>query len=60
MNARKKKTTLSPHTITPNWRHVSAYLPLDLFKVVEQQAAVSRRSISSQVVVMLEDIAKVK
>lgn len=60
MPARKKTTNLSPHTATPNWRHISVYLPLDLFKTVEQQAAASRRSISAQVVVMLEALAKAK
>lgn len=60
MPAPKKSANLSPHTATPNWRHISVYLPLDLFKLIETRASTSRRSLSAQVVVMLEEIAKAK
>lgn len=60
MPARRKTTNLSPHTATANWRHVSVYLPLDLFKKIEHGATASRRSISAQVVVMLEELTKTK
>jgi hypothetical protein len=58
MPARRKTTNLSSHTATPNWRHISAYLPLKVYKLVETKATVSRRSISAQVVVMLEEAAR--
>jgi len=58
MPTKKKRTNLSPHTLNRNWRHVSAYIPLDIFEVIETQAEKTRRSLSAQVVVMLETAAK--
>lgn len=60
MPARKKTANLSPHTATPNWRHISVYLPRELYTLIESKATVSRRSLSAQVVIMLEEVAKAK
>lgn len=60
MPARKKKTELSRHTTTENWRHISAYVPHELYDEIERRSKESRRSLSAQVVVMLEDAAKEK
>lgn len=58
MPARKKKTELSRYTSTENWRHISAYVPHEIYDAIERRAKESRRSISAQVVVMLEGAAK--
>lgn len=60
MPARRKTTNLSAHTTTPNWRHVSVYVPLGIYKRIEAKATSSRRSLSAQVVVMLEEAGKAK
>lgn len=60
MPARKKKTEFSRHTITENWRHISAYVPHLLFEEIERLAKESRRSLSAQITVMLEAYGKTK
>ena len=60
MPTRKKIAKLSPHTLNRNWRHISAYLPLNIFKTIESKATRSRRSLSAQVVIMLEEAGKAK
>ena len=60
MPARRKTTNLSAHTATPNWRHISVYVPREIFKRIEAKATSSRRSLSAQVVVMLEEAGKAK
>lgn len=60
MPVRKTAKSLSPHTANTNWRHISVYLPLDVFKTVDELARESRRSLSAQVVFMLEESAREK
>lgn len=47
-----------PRTSNANWRHVSVYLPPKLFVQIEQLAKDSRRSVSAQVVVLVEERLK--
>lgn len=60
MPARKKKAELSRYSATANWRHISAYVPHELYDQIEAGAKESRRSLSAQIVVMLEAYAKAK
>lgn len=43
-----------PRTNNAKWRHVSVYLPPELFVVVERLAKDTRRSVSAQIVVLVE------
>lgn len=55
MPARRKTTNLSAHTATPNWRHVSVYLPPQLFEQIAENAKTAHRSLSAEIVVVIED-----
>jgi len=60
MTASKKKTVLSHYTANEKWRHISAYVPHELFGEIDRRAKDSRRSISAQIIVMLEACVKAK
>jgi hypothetical protein len=51
---------LSSRTANEKWRHVSVYLPPDLFVSIEKTAKGARRSLSAQIVFLLESLAKPK
>lgn len=50
----KKPQELSTRTANKNWRHVSVYLPNAMFAKIQEQATAARRSMSSEIVLMLE------
>lgn len=57
---RKKPQDLSEHTSNRKWRHVSVYLPAEVFNEIEKRSKDSRRSLSAEIVVSLEDYLKLK
>lgn len=58
MSRRKKREALSSRTANDTWRHVSVYLPKELFRKIDLGAQQARRSLSSEIVVMLESVVK--
>lgn len=50
----KARKEVGPRTANEKWRHVSVYLPNEVFDTVERMAKDSRRSVSAQIVVLVE------
>ena len=57
--ARPRKD-VGPRTANDKWRHVSVYLPNEVYDDIERLAKESRRSLSAQIVVLLETQTKKK
>lgn len=54
MSRVKKPQDLSARTANSNWRHVSVYLPPELFGKIQEKATAARRSLSAEITVLLE------
>lgn len=52
----KRPQDLSARTTNKNWRHVSVYLPPELFTKVELRAKAERRSLSAEIIVLIEGV----
>lgn len=50
----KARKEVGTRTANEKWRHVSVYLPNEVFDTVERMAKDSRRSVSAQIVVLVE------
>lgn len=55
--ARTRKDA-GPRTSNANWRHVSVYFPPKVFAEIENLAKESHRSVSAQIVVLVEERLK--
>lgn len=56
----KKKEDLSDRTVNKNWRSVSVYLPPNLFDKIAERAKGERRSLSAEIIVLLEGVLGTK